>query len=267
MLRLALALLTSIASVVVATAAVAVGDSSADLADNVVATRARAETVRLAVTGERRVGARLVWGAYGDATSSTTGARARYEVAIEGAGAPRRGALVVVDGAFASVRSDALAGVIAPSTWARVRVDGAPATAPEAVVRGLLAELPLGLAPLDVVAAQSEWLRDAPEELHDGSPLTGWRAHPDVDAFLAALPPDQAQRWRLQLAAVDEAQLTVRAHLDDDGLVRRVELLVRGDADGVLLQRRHVVELRDFGRAVDLAVDGDVLDLSGTVGA
>ena len=99
--------------------------------------------------------------------------------------------------------------------------------------------------------------------------LDGWVARPDAETFLGMLPAEQAERWELVLATVDAPEILVRAHLGERGALRRVEYVVRGDANGLLLQRSHAVEFGARGRSFSTNPDdgAPVRDLRGTIGA
>lgn len=291
MLRTLVAVLVGVLAVAMAAATVAVGAERSPVVDALEATRAGADTLTLAVTGERRVGSALAFGAYGEAIVAIDGADGSWGLRVEDGRGGGEATVHLRDDRW-TVRSSLLDDVVAPGTWATVRQGQATTTPAAALTTGLVGELPVGTELLDlVVRHDGRWRRDVDEVLVDGSTAEGWRASLDPAVLLAALPPAQAERWRLQLLAVTPRvppaaapvplgarvlaaarhvvaepppEVLLRAHAHA-GELRRVELLVRGDGGGAYLQRRHVVEVVDAGRRVPgLPADAVVRDLTGS---
>lgn len=291
MLRTLVAVLVGALAVAMAAATIAVASEPSPVVSALDATRTGSDTLTLAVVGERRVGSALVFGAYGEAIVGADGADGSWELRVEDDHGGGDAAVHLRDDRW-TVRSSLLDDVVAPGTWATVRQGQATTTPAAALAMGLVGELPVGTELLDVVVHhEGRWRRDTDEVLADGTTAEGWRASLDPDVLLEALPPAQAQRWRLQLLAVTPPappvaasgplaarvlatarhvvaepppEVLLRAHVHA-GELRRVELVVRGDGGGIYLQRRHVLEVVDAGRRVpDLPADAVVRDLSGS---
>ncbi len=257
MIRVVVAVLLAALSVGVAGVAVAVGDETIDLADQVWRTRLDGSSTAT-VHAERYVNQITAWSATGSGRIGFGPDQlADWAIAVEPRDEPVSTTRVRRDRVGLWVRTDAVNGL--PSEpWFRIPDHDRDAASWRAVNEHL-AQLPLGVD--DVLG----FVADPPTSLRHGARHT--------DAAGAILPgfvwsSDTADAagvdWRRALTGqldvhvarfdglLDEVVLVVRVNVDQDGRIRRIEHRLTGTVDTVTSYEQVVVfDLDDFGVAVD----------------
>jgi hypothetical protein len=106
---------------------------------------------------------------------------------------------------------------------------------------------------LDALRTEGVAVRDDGRDEVDGVEVTVLTGEIDPKAAIAVAPPEEAAEAQRSLDESGVGPIPFKVYVDDDGLIRRVELDVAGSTEDGSVDVTIVVELFDAGDPVDIA--------------